>query len=67
MKIKNFPFEKYQGTGNDFIILDFFEFEFLDLHQQKFIERMCDRRFGIGADGLIAVCKEVGYLSLIHI
>ncbi|MBK6352497.1 MAG: diaminopimelate epimerase [Saprospiraceae bacterium] len=61
MKIKNFPFEKYQGTGNDFIILDFFEFEFLDLHQQKFIERMCDRRFGIGADGLIAVCKEVGY------
>jgi len=61
MKIENLPFEKFQGTGNDFIILDFFEFEFLDLHQREFIERMCDRRFGIGADGLIAVCKEDGY------
>lgn len=49
------PFEKYQATGNDFIILDFFNFEFIDLSDQKLIETMCHRRFGIGADGLIAL------------
>lgn len=49
------PFEKYQATGNDFIILDFFNFEFIDLADQKLIQTMCHRHFGIGADGLIAL------------
>jgi len=45
-------FNKYQGTGNDFIILDNRDqaYQALTKNQVKFL---CDRRFGIGADGLM--------------
>jgi diaminopimelate epimerase len=44
-------FYKYHGTGNDFIIIDNREKTFkID---NKIIEKMCSRRFGIGADGLM--------------
>ncbi len=45
-------FYKYQGTGNDFIILDNRKALYNNLTQEQ-IRNMCDRRFGIGADGLM--------------
>jgi len=52
-------FQKYQGTGNDFIILDGRE-ELPPLSEEK-IRLMCHRRFGIGADGLMIYLQKEGY------
>jgi len=45
-------FYKYQGAGNDFILIDN-RLQQFDHHQPELIARLCDRRFGIGGDGIM--------------
>ena len=45
-------FYKYQGAGNDFILIDH-RMAPLQSIDNALIKRLCDRRFGIGADGLM--------------
>jgi len=47
-------FSKYQGTGNDFILLDNLSANFNDLTITQ-IKDLCDRKLGIGADGIIKI------------
>ena len=49
----NLPFEKYQASGNDFILINQYNNNFL-LNKKK-IGFLCDRNLGVGADGLIII------------
>lgn len=49
-------FWKYQGNGNDFIIID--EYNVTPQLTKKQVMKLCDRHFGIGADGLMLIKKS---------
>lgn len=53
------PFYKYQATGNDFILVD--NRERLIHHSISMAKRLCDRKFGIGSDGLIILENHPDY------
>lgn len=51
------PFSKYQGLGNDFILLDNRHQPELLLNPEQ-VKQWCDRHFGIGADGVIFLLQD---------
>ena len=56
--MKNITFEKYQGNGNDFIVIDSRGNDLYKNYEiNKFfdIKKICNRQFGIGADGVIFI------------
>ena len=53
------PFVKYHGAGNDFILVDNRTLRWTPIPEQ--VARLCDRHFGIGADGLMILDDEPGY------
>ncbi|MEH3113360.1 diaminopimelate epimerase [Pedobacter terrae] len=62
MKINFF---KYQGAGNDFILINHTDDLSKNIDNQT-IERLCHRRFGIGADGLMLITKHEDYDFEMH-
>lgn len=53
-------FSKYHGTGNDFVMVDGRELDF-PYEDEKLIQDICHRRFGVGADGLIVLGLSKGF------
>ncbi len=53
-------FYKYQGTGNDFVILENRDNKYDGLLTEQ-VKKICHRRFGVGADGLMLLSKKEGY------
>jgi len=57
--MKKLPFVKMHGTGNDFIVL--YEKDINDGGvelTESFIQKICNRNFGIGSDGLLVVANS---------
>ena len=51
--MKTIKITKMQGCGNDFVIIDYPEFEKTGMKMDELAVKLCDRHYGIGADGMI--------------
>ncbi len=51
--MKTIKLTKMQGCGNDFVIVDYAEFEKTGLEMSELAQKVCNRNFGVGADGMI--------------
>lgn len=49
----NIKITKMQGCGNDFVVLDYSEYEKSGMTMSDLAKKLCDRHFGVGADGMI--------------
>jgi diaminopimelate epimerase len=58
--MKNISFTKMSGAGNDFILINKTQFPNIAL-TNSVISQLCNRRNGIGADGIIIIKKYQGY------
>lgn len=58
--MKRIAFSKYQGTGNDFILIDN-RTGVVHREDIHLIKKLCDRKFGIGSDGLILIERHPEY------
>ncbi len=58
--IMKIHFYKYQGTGNDFVVADNRKGEYSSLSTGQ-VKHICDRRFGIGADGFMLLNVKEGF------
>lgn len=58
-KKENIPFVKMQGTGNDFVVLNNLETRLTADEIIRLTPKLCDRKYGVGADGLLALQKPV--------
>ena len=57
--MKKIRFHKYQATGNDFVVADNRDGGLTFTDEE--VQRVCDRRFGIGADGIILLEKDAAH------
>ena len=51
--MKTIKLTKMQGCGNDFVIIDYPEYEKTGLKMSELAQKVCNRNFGVGADGMI--------------
>ena len=54
---------KMQGCGNDFVIIDYAEYEKTNMPMSELAKKVCDRNFGVGADGMIIPRQLEGWMS----
>lgn len=55
------PFTKLQGNGNDFVLVDESRDAYIDEEEKPFFaQKVCDRHFGVGGDGVLFLSNEEG-------